>query len=145
MKLHKLLAALQAICGVLIAFTPTVLPACAELLKTTMGTSVPMKCHWTAQAEIAMGILIAIVGALIFAFATQVETRGALNAVVLALGVVVLLIPTVMIGTCGDQTHTCNIGMKPALLLLGSATLLLGAVGLWDAWRSSRPTPLATA
>ena len=145
MKLYKLLAATQAIDGVLIALTPFVLPACAELLKTTMGTSIPMKCHWTAQAEIAMGVLVAIVGALIFTFAKQAETRGALNAVALALGAVVILIPTVIIGTCADPSHACNIGMKPALLLLGSVTMLLGAFGLWDAWQSSTKLPLATA
>lgn len=143
MKSHKALAIAQAACGALTALTPLVLPACAELLKTTMGTSVPMKCHWTAQAEIALGALVAIVGLLIFAFANQAETRGTLHTVVLALGAVVILIPTVIIGTCADPSHTCNIGMRPALLLLGSATMLLGAFGLWDAWRSSKKPPLA--
>ncbi len=132
MKFHKLLAAAQAISGALIALTPVVLPVCQELLETKAGMFVPMRCHYTAQAEIAMGILVAIAGALILIFANQAETRGALNAVVLALGAVVILIPTVLLGTCKNPAMPCNIGTKPALILLGSLTMLLGAIGLWD-------------
>jgi dipeptide/tripeptide permease len=145
MKFHKLLATAQAIGGVLIALTPIVLPVCRELLETKAGTFVPMRCHYTAQAEIAMGILVTIVGALVLIFASQAETRGALNAVVITLGAVVILIPTFLIGTCKNPEMPCNVGTKPALILLGATTMLLGAIGLWDAWRSGKPATPAVA
>ena len=138
MKFPKLVALLEAACGVLVAATPFVLPVCTGLLQTTTGKNVPMRCYYTGQTEIAVGGLIVLAGMLAFAFGKRAETRGALNALVLALGAVVILLPTVILGTCASPDMACNIGTKPALILLGSATMLLGFVGVWEAWRSSQ-------
>ena len=145
MKFPKVIALLETACGVLVAATPFVLPVCQGLLLTTTGKTVPMRCYYTGQTEIAVGLLLAFAGILAFAFGRQVEARGALNALVLALGAVVILIPTVILGTCASPDMACNIGTKPALILLGSATMLLGCVGLWEAWSSFRSTPSVTA
>ena len=145
MKASKILGIVNAVCGLLVMLTPTViLPVCEDLVKTAMGTFVPMRCHYTAQGEIQVGAVLALVGGLIFVYGNKSETRGALSAVVLALGVAVILIPTVLMGVCANPDHPCNAGTKPALLLLGAVTMLLGAAGIWQAWRaSSKEKPLA--
>ncbi len=145
MKSPKLVALLEIVCGLLVAATPFILPVCQGLLQTTTGKNVPMRCYYTGQTEIVVGLLIAVVGVLAFFFGKQAEARGALSAVVLALGAVVILIPTVIIGTCASPDMACNIGTKPALLLLGTATVILGLAGVWEAWRNPRTTPTAAA
>lgn len=137
MKAARVLGIATVLCGLLVALVPTViLPVCQELLETKAGMFVPMRCHYTAQAEIAIGSLLVFTGALLFVFGQRFEVRGALGAVTVALGVVVILIPTVLVGTCRNPEMPCNVGTKPALILLGAATLLLGAGGVWEAWRS---------
>jgi hypothetical protein len=145
MKGSKILGVVVAACGLLVALVPTViLPVCQELIETKAGTFVPMRCHYTAQAEILVGGLLAFVGAIIFAYGHKPETRGILSAVVLALGSGVVLIPTILIGTCKNPMMDCNVGAKPALILLGALTMLLGAGGIWEARRSAQP-PLTAA
>lgn len=145
MKGFKIVGILVAVVGVLVALTPTVLlPVCQELVKTAMGAFVPMRCHYTAQAEIAVGGLLAFVGVLLFVYGDGAKINGVLNAIVFALGGVVTLIPTVLIGTCGAPDHACNVGAKPALILLGALTMLIGAGGVWQAWRAGAP-PTASA
>lgn len=125
--------------GLLVALVPNViLPVCEELVKTAMGTSIPMRCHYTATAEIGVGFLLAVAGALFFVYGGPFKINGVLSAMILALGVVTILIPTVLIGTCAAPDHPCNVGSKPALILLGAFTLLLGAGGVWQSWRASK-------
>ncbi len=143
MKNYNLLGAGQAITGLLIILVHFVLPACSDVVKTATGTTVPMKCHWTEQAVLATGGMILIVGLLRFVFGRNSETRGTLDTVTLALGAGVILFTTVLIGTCVDPAHACNIGMKPANLLLGALTMIQGGVGLFNVWQGSRRAPLA--
>ncbi len=143
MKNYNLIGAGQAVTGLLITLVHFVFPACADMVKTAAGTTVPMKCHWTEQAVIATGAMILIVGLLRFVFGRNAETRGTLDTATVALGAGVILFTTVLIGTCADPAHACNVGMKPANLLLGAVTMILGGVGLFNVWRGSRRAPLA--
>lgn len=127
----------NAALGLLVMLTPTViLPVCEDLVKTAMGTFVPMRCHYTAQGELQVGAVLALVGGLIFVYGDRPQTRGALSAVVAALGIAVILIPTVLMGVCANPDHPCNIGTRPALILLGTITSLAGAGGILQAWRA---------
>lgn len=131
-----------AITGLLVALTPNViLPVCEELVKTAMGTSIPMRCHYTATAEIGVGGLLSVAGALFFVYGGESKINGILSTMILALGVVTILIPTVLIGTCATPDHPCNLGSKPGLILLGSFTMLLGAGGIWSAWKGAPAAP----
>lgn len=46
------------------------------------------------------------------------------------LGVVVLLLPTVLIGVCTTAGMLCNSAMSPALILIASLIILAGITGL---------------
>ncbi|MDR1128734.1 MAG: DUF4418 family protein [Treponema sp.] len=85
-----------------------------------------MKCHWSAQAEIGIGALIAALGAALVFFANPKTRLGLIVGVFLS-GVLALLIPHALIGGCSMHTMPCRKTAFPAitviaiLLLMGSA------------------------
>lgn len=98
-----------------------------SVLKLANGNTQPMKCHWTAQAEIAVGIPLAAVG-IMLPFARRKGMTAGLSVTGIALGAMALALPYGLIGTCGMATHFCNTAMKPALTALGSLAIV-GSVG----------------
>jgi uncharacterized membrane protein YkvI len=90
------------------------------------GRQVSMKCHWTARAELALGVPLLAVGGLL-AFSRRKETRRNLGIMGAVLGAVVILMPTALIGVCVNPDMPCVGIMKPALILLG---VLMVAINL---------------
>ncbi len=84
-----------------------------------------MKCFWSARAEIAVGVALLVVGALLL-FARRKDTTRALGIIAAVLGVLTILIPTTFIGTCANARMVCNTEMKPTLLIAGGITVALG-------------------
>ena len=90
------------------------------------GQSVPMKCHWTAMAELGMALpLLALGGMLVFS--RRKETQRTLSMLGVALGAIVALLPTALIGVCANDMMVCNSTMKPTLIFSG---VLIGATSL---------------
>ncbi len=81
------------------------------------GKTTPMKCNWTAQAEIAVAAPLAVVGVMVMA--SRRETVRNLSVMGVVLGVFAVLLPTSLIGTCSSQMP-CNLIMKPSLIGMGS-------------------------
>ena len=120
---------LTAAAGLLIVLTPNwLLPVCEGLLELASGKHVPMRCFWTARAEMVMGGLILLAG-LMLAFIRSAEGRRRLSHQIAFLGLATILIPLFIIPTCDNPDMACNVGTKPALLLLGGITLALGLFG----------------
>jgi len=90
------------------------------------GKSVPMKCHWTAMAELGLALPTLAVGSLM-GFSRKKETRRSLAVAGVALGAVVMLLPTALIGVCANPDMLCNALMRPALLLAGGLVVALSA------------------
>jgi hypothetical protein len=99
------------------------------------GRQVPMKCYWTAQASLAVAVPLLVVGLLI-AFSRQKETLQALALVGAILGIMVILLPTRLIGVCQHPGASCNLVMKPALIFAGSLVIGVSLVGLVISQRS---------
>jgi hypothetical protein len=100
-----------------------------KTITTASGTTVPMKCNWSAQAEIPVGAALFLVGGSVMV-SRRKETRGYLSVVGAGLGAAVLLIPTKLIGVCGSQMP-CHTTMQPGLIGLGAVVAVgcvLGAV-----------------
>jgi hypothetical protein len=114
--------------GLLIALTHLVFPVCQGLLTLENGKTVPMRCFWTARAEMTLGALLFLTG-LVILFTQGSEGRQRLNHLVALLGLAVILTPLVIIPTCANPEMSCNIGTKPAWLISGGLTLLLGLWG----------------
>ncbi|MDR2618210.1 MAG: DUF4418 family protein [Treponema sp.] len=83
-----------------------------------------MKCHWSAQAEIGIGGLIAALGIALVVFADP-KTRLGLTIGVFLSGVLALLIPHVLIGGCPSHHMDCRKITFPAITVI-SVLLLIG-------------------
>ena len=124
MTKNKITGIVIALLGLLTALIPTVIfKVCAAM------DSKFMKCHWTSQVEVALGIAVLVLGLLILlskenAAASAYAVASAVN------GVLVILIPTVVIGVCGSADMPCHSGTKPALIIAGA---LIAAAGLINA------------
>ena len=53
-------------------------------------------------------------------------SRRAFGVMAVGLGVVVMLVPTMLIGMCAAPDHICRVATQPALLLLGGVTVIGG-------------------
>jgi hypothetical protein len=86
-----------------------------------------MKCLWTARAGIAVGATLAVVGVLLF-LARRKETRRALGIVAALLGVLTILLPKGLIGTCPTDSAVCNTTMTPIMLAVGGLAAIVGII-----------------
>jgi hypothetical protein len=121
----KISAVLLIILAVLIAVVPP-LTECAregKALATADGRQVPMKCHWTAVASIAMAIPLLVTGVMQW-FNKRKESQRALSILGAVMGAIVILLPTALIGVCAHPDATCNLIMRPSLMFMG--TLVVG-------------------
>ncbi len=102
------------------------------------GKSIPMKCLWSARAEIGLGVLLLAVATLFF-FSRELEARRFLSILALIVGILVVLFPTKLIGVCANPEMVCRVVMKPTLLLIGIVTAVLGtAATAWNFTRKSQ-------
>jgi hypothetical protein len=104
---------LALVIGILPQFTE-----CKGMLELANGLTTHMKCHWTAMAELGMAIPLAAAGVLLF-LSKRKETRQYLSVVGAILGIIVVLLPTTLIGVCANEMMTCRNLMFPALVLCG--------------------------
>ena len=118
---NKILAAITAVLGLLAAIGPrTLFPVCS-------AAEMKMKCYYTANAEIAAGIIAAIVGIAIILIDKN-KVRVALSAIQAILGLVIILIPTVIIGVCGSPMMHCVSVTKPALIVIGALDIVVSVI-----------------
>lgn len=121
-----------AVLGFLLIFGPVYLfPVCQSkgmMIEVKKGGFIPMKCTYTAKAEIALGILVITV-ALLLLVARHKESRRLLNILLLTIGVLVILVPIWLIGVCSSPTMPCQAGTLPFLELTGG---LLIAVSIFN-------------
>nr|AGS53106.1 hypothetical protein [uncultured bacterium contig00036] len=109
--------AVAIVAGLLIAIGPQCLFRVCETM---------MRCHWTAQAEIGVGAVIAALGVAMIFF-TNSEIRLGLVIGILLSGVLALLIPHVLIGGCSAVTMQCRKIAFPAITVI-SILLIAGSV-----------------
>ena len=85
------------------------------------------RCHWSAQAEIGIGFLIAALGVCMIVF-TEPKTRLGLSIGVFLSGIIALSIPHVLIGGCGMMAMACRRIAFPFISLFSVITLVYSAV-----------------
>lgn len=108
-KYLRLTGSISALMGLLIALTPHFLaPVCKTNMILQNGMEAHMKCFWTGQAAIVLGILILITG-LFMLLAQKRETVKFLAVVEGAMAIALLIIPTdFVIGICADEKMACH-------------------------------------
>jgi hypothetical protein len=131
--MNKTMGILMIVLALVIAIVPIFTDCLAngKTLTTADGRSVPMKCHWTAIAEIGMAIPLALVG--IFNFTSKRrETFRTLNLIGLAIGALVISFPTFLIGVCANKMMPCNMIELPTLIMSGIMIMAASLVALYS-------------
>ena len=93
--------------------------------------SMPMKCWWTARAELGVGMAIVFGGVLLLLSYTR-KFRSGIATMILALSVLAAAMPLWLIGVCEAETMRCHMIMQPALLVISALSgfsALVVAVG----------------
>ena len=122
-----ILVALALVVGIVPQFTDCW--AQGGALELSNGSRLPMRCHWTRQAEVAVAFPLGIVGLLVL-FNHRRQTLRALLVTGLALGIAVILVPAYLIGVCASDEMICSLLMKPTLLFAGVLTMATNLAGL---------------
>lgn len=127
----KLVAVLMVILAILIGIVPQFTTCASQGRSLTLadGRQVPMKCHWTGQAEIAVAAPLLIAGGLL-ATAKRKETVRMVSIGAAVLGLAVIALPTLLVGVCGNPEMICNAVMKPTLILMGGTVTALSLFGV---------------
>jgi peptidoglycan/LPS O-acetylase OafA/YrhL len=86
-------------------------------------------CHWSAQAEIGMGLLIVALGACMIVF-TDPKTHFGLATGTFLASIIALAIPNFLIGGCGSMAMKCRTVAFPALTAESVVLLVFSAIML---------------
>ena len=97
-----------------------------------------MKCFWSARAEIVAGVPLFALGVLLL-FARRKETIRVIGVLATLIGVLTILIPTTLVGTCVNPAMVCNTQMKPTLFIAGGIAVALG-IAVLVLGETRRPT-----
>jgi hypothetical protein len=138
--MNKSMGILMIVLALVIAIVPILTDCLANgrSLTTTDGKSVPMKCHWTAIAEIGLAVPLALVG-LFNLTSKRKETIRVLGGIGGFLGLLIVLFPTVMIGVCANPMMPCNMIELPTLLFSGTLVMAASMVTLFNSRRMLEP------
>jgi len=128
----KVIASIIIILALVIAIVPqfTDCESQGKMLTLESGKQVSMKCHWTARAELAVGIPLLAVG-LLLPFGRRKESMRSLGIVGAVLGVMAILLPGILIGVCSNDDMICNSLMDPVLILTGALAIVASGAVVW--------------
>lgn len=117
MKNRVLSGIIYIIGGLLLIFGPI------SIFKVCSTKEMIMKCHWSVQAEIGIGI-IAVAAGIITLFSWVFEARLAVNILSLVAFIIAILIPSVLIGGCEDKRMACQSLTFPSNYLVSGIVIL---------------------
>lgn len=122
MNRNRITGIVIAVLGLLTALIPTVIfKVCAAM------EGMVMKCHWTSRTEVAIGVATVVLGLLIV-LAKEKAASSAYAVASAVNGVLVILVPSVVIGVCGSADMPCNSGTRPALIIAGSLIIVTSLI-----------------
>lgn len=111
-----LIGVLIIIIGLLVAFAPF---GYAHVCFPKADGSF-MKCHWMGEAVRLLGGLITLSG---LAFFICKKSRFGISVYNIGTGVSLILLETLVIGTCKHSNMSCNVYTKPIVILLAIALI----------------------
>ena len=124
---------------IVLAFALAIVPQFTDcesqgsMITLANGKQISMKCHWTAQGEIAVAVPVAGVGFLL-ALARKRESKLWASGLGAVLGILPILLATSLIGTCTTATMYCNTAMKPFLFVVGGLISIVSLLALIVVW-----------
>ena len=122
MKNKYVSGVLLLVLGVLIAVGPmSLFPVCE------VNPEKIMKCHWTAQMELGVGLVVALVG-LLTVLTNDAKVRQGMAMAAAPMGLLVVLAPWSLIGVCANAHMGCAALTRPALTILGILVMAVAAL-----------------
>lgn len=132
----KIVAILELLAGAaLLAAVKLWAPACSGLLALADGGQTHMKCFYSGQALVLLGILLAVNGLCLLA--GSLLQGGCMSIVI---GVLIFIVPgssPLGIGICANAAMACHMMAAWARLCAGAA-VLLGAAAVFLAVRQKK-------
>lgn len=124
----KPLSVLLVILALVLILLPEFTDCQSQGLSVTLanGTQIPMKCHWSGRAEVAVGIPLLILGIALFT-SEKKNLRRLIGILAAAMGILGILLPTSLIGVCRTAEMSCNAVMRPGLIFASIGIILIGA------------------
>ena len=98
-------------------------------LEVAGGKTVAMKCHWAGVGEQVAAFPLAVLG-IVGVASRRKETWRVMSIMGGVLGILIVLLPTQLIGVCANPDMICNLVMRPVLTLAGGLTVAVSLVGL---------------
>jgi hypothetical protein len=92
------------------------------------GKTIPMKCHWSAIAEIGVGVPLLASGIMLL-LTKQKAVKISMGILGIVFGTMAALIPTYLIGVCGIGTMICRQVMLPSILL-ASGLIIVASIAV---------------
>ena len=124
MKKNIMFEVIVLVLGVVLMLTPTMIaPTCGP-----MPDGKFMKCHWMGEAVRMLGGLLTALG-VVFLLCKRAQIGIAFSNI--GLGLCLILLQTVVIGTCKHATMSCNVYTKPVILLLAAILIIINAIYLF--------------
>jgi hypothetical protein len=101
----------------------------AEAAESNLGCCGPVfsTCHWTARAEIGIGLLIAALGACMIVFTDPKTQLGLIIGVFMA-SLIALAVPHALIGGCNSMAMACRRAAFPALTVESVILLIISGI-----------------
>jgi len=142
----KVLGAVMILAALVLAIAPifTDCESQGKMLTTADGRAVSMKCHWTGIAEVGAAVPLAIGG--IYALrGRRRDTLRLAGLIGVGSGLVAILLPLKLIGTCMNPSMICNLLMRPSLLAAGILAMAASAALFVVAREQEHQVTLAAA
>lgn len=125
MKKGYISGILFIIIGLLIAIGPfTIFRVCDP-----HESDMIMKCYRTARAELGLGIVIAVLGA-VFGIQKTSRAQTAVSISIILNGLLAYLIPNVLIGVCDGIHMHCHAVARPSLSILSAAAVIIAVLNI---------------
>lgn len=138
MKNRLLSGIAVAVLGLLTALVPVcIFRTCPKVIETAAGGTVPMKCFWSGQAEIGIGLLV-LCGGMLFVVFKSPLTRMGISMMTALTGILGILVPTALIGGCEMVTMTCQMTTFPALIIFNALTIAICSANVIYLWRQNK-------
>lgn len=125
-KFNRIISGIQALAALILLGAVTIwAPPCDKLLELTSGKMIPMKCHYTGRAAIALAVIILATAAVSFLAKNEQKKFMIVTAVE---AILLFLLFSSLIGVCVQpmQCHSTAFWGKGTAIVV----LLASVVGL---------------
>ena len=122
---NKLFASIPSIIlGILIAIAPLTF---AKVCQTEGGMH--MACYYTGRAALGIGLVIAVLG--IVALFVKENVRIGLSIAVIVNSLLMIAVPTFLIGVCKSPMMHCASVTRPTLIVISVLALVFAAISVY--------------